>query len=487
MKQLNRQNFPAKSYPTKIMQFGSGNFLRGFIDWQIDYLNRHSSLNAGVSIIRPRPIKKNAGPSMNEQDCLYTTLVRGLNEQGEVVEEVRVIDCVNEEISIYDDYEKYLGLATNPDLKIIFSNTTEAGIEYLPEDKLEDKPAKAFPAKLTQWLFERFVHFDGGADTGVMIIPCELIDYNGEKLKEIVLKYSHQWELGEKFENWLAASNHFCSTLVDRIVPGFPTTEKQALHDKLGYVDDFLVASEYFHFLAIQGPQSLVDLLCLKDTSLNIKVVDDIYPYKQRKVAILNGAHSAMVPLAFMAGINTVGEAMQDSLFETYVEKLIADEIIPTLDLPKQELEDFANDVVKRFKNPYIHHLLLSIALNSMTKVQTRILPQLLKYIAVNGKVPELMSQAIAAEVLLYSGVRNGQTFELADSQKWLELMSSNWKKLNDNAISSQQLVDQVLSAKWHWQQDLTQVPNLSKCVTQALDSFLKIGVRASLLKVIEA
>lgn len=485
MKQLNRQNFENKQYPTKIMQFGEGNFLRAFIDWQINHLNKESDLNAGISIIRP--IDYDALPLLNTQDGLYTTIVRGINEQGEAVEKVEIIDCVNEEIPVYKEFDKYMGLADSPELKVIFSNTTEAGIEFIDSDKLTDAPAKAFPAKLTQWLYKRFTTFGGAADKGMMIIPCELIDYNGDKLKEIVLQYCQLWDLESGFVDWVNSANHFCSTLVDRIVTGFPRDEHADLQNKFGYEDNFMVTSEYFHLFVIQGPKELEDVLCLKDTSLNILVVDDIYPYKQRKVAILNGAHTALVPLAYMGGVEAVGEAMSDELFGKYVEQLIFKEIIPTLDLPKDELEGFAKDVIKRFQNPYIHHLLMSISLNSMTKFHTRILPQLLKFVEQEGKVPALMAQAIAGQIFMYRGVRNGEEIKLADSDIWLEQFEASWKAYDAQEKTVKEVAADVLSADWHWQQDLTKVPGLLDAVSQALGLFLDNGVRATLGRVLEA
>lgn len=484
MKQLNRQNFKCNQYPTKIMQFGEGNFLRAFIDWQIDHLNKENGLNAGVSIIRP--IDYDALPLINTQDGLYTTIVRGINEQGEAVAVDRIIDCVNEEIPVYKAFDRYMALAENPDLKIIFSNTTEAGIEFIETDKLEDTPAKAFPAKLTQWLFKRFNHFDGATDAGLMIIPCELIDYNGDKLKEIVLQYCQLWQLPEAFVTWIQTANHFCSTLVDRIVTGFPRDEHAELQDKLGYQDNFMVTSEYFHFFVIQGPKELEDVLCLKDTSLNILVVDDIYPYKQRKVAILNGAHTALVPLAYMAGLNAVGEAMDDELFAKFTKQFIFDEVIPTLNLPKDELEQFADDVIKRFKNPYIHHLLLSISLNSMTKFATRILPQLLQYVEGKAAVPSLMAHAIAGQIWLYQGIRDGEAIALSDSEEWMKLFAQWWDGFAKGELALADIVTNVLGAKWHWQQDLNDVPGLTQAVTDALTNFVDKGVRQSLTELLK-
>ncbi len=484
MTQLNRQNFKCKQYPTKIMQFGEGNFLRAFIDWQIDHLNKENGLNAGISIIRP--IDYDSLPLLDTQDGLYTSIIRGINEQGEAVAVDRIIECVNEEIPVYKEFERYMALAENPDLKVIFSNTTEAGIEFIETDKLDDAPAKAFPGKLTQWLFKRFNHFNGATDAGLMIIPCELIDYNGDKLKEIVLQYAQLWQLPASFVEWIQSANHFCSTLVDRIVTGFPRDEHAELQQKLGYQDNFMVTSEYFHFFVIQGPKELEDVLCLKGSNLNVLVVDDIYPYKQRKVAILNGAHTALVPLAYMAGINAVGEAMDDELFAKFTEQLIFEEIIPTLNLPKDELEQFAKDVIKRFKNPYIHHLLISISLNSMTKFATRILPQLLNYADNKGQVPSLMAYAIAGQIWMYRGIRDGESIALSDSEQWMKLFDKWWAGYEEGELSLTNIVSHVLGSSWHWQQDLNQVPGLTEAVSDALTRFVDQGVRQTLTELLK-
>ena len=479
MKELNRKTINASRYPTKIMQFGEGNFLRAFVDWQIDHLNKETNLNAGISIIRP--IDYDQLPLLNIQDGLYTCIIRGIDEAGKSVEQIRIIESVNEEIPIYKAFDQYMALAENPDLQFIFSNTTEAGIQYIETDLLNDKPAKAFPAKLTQWLHHRYITFSGSKGSGLVIIPCELIDYNGEKLKEIVLQYCQLWELEQGFIDWLNTDNHFCSTLVDRIVTGYPRDEIQELEHKLGYKDNFIVTSEYFHLFVIQGPAKLAEMLHLEKSELNIKVVDDIYPYKQRKVAILNGAHTAMVPLALLGGLEAVGQTMQDGLYAKYVDSLIFNEIIPTLDLPKDELQQFANDVIKRFQNPYIHHLLISIALNSMTKVHTRLIPQLLKYVEQNKAIPPLMSSAIAAQILLYKGEFNGQTFALSDSDEWMTLFKNAWNKYDNNEVTINDVVKEVLCATWHWEQDLSLIPGLQQSVSECIEQFIAQGVRATL------
>lgn len=484
MQTLNRNNFNKNKYKTKIMQFGEGNFLRAFVDWQIDILNEKSELAAGVAVIRP--IDYDALPLLNVQDGLYTTVIRGLNEQGETVADKRIISCINEEIPVYKAFDKYMALAENPELKIIFSNTTEAGIEYIAEDRLTDKPAKAFPAKLTQWLYHRFQFFNGANDAGLVIIPCELIDYNGEKLKKIVFEYCKLWQLEDAFVNWLENANYFCSSLVDRIVTGFPREEHDSLQQEFGYLDNFVVTAEYFHLFVIQGPSHLADLLCLEGSELNIKIVDDISPYKQRKVAILNGAHTALVPLAYMANIDTVGEALESPLFEQYLTELIFNEIIPTLDLPEDELNSFANDVLNRFRNPYIRHLLMSISLNSMTKFKTRLVPQLLKYVEDKGSVPVMVANAIAGQALFYRGVRNDEAIELSDSPEWLARFKVLWSKHDDKVISTNDLVGEVLSAAWHWEMDLTEVDGLQDVVSTQLSAMLAHGVAAVLTESLE-
>lgn len=476
MKSLNRRDFPGASYPERIIQFGEGNFLRAFVDWQIDLLNEHTDLNAGVTIVRP--IDSDFPPSLSEQDGLYTTLIRGLNEQGEAVSDARLIRSVNREINVYRQYDEYLKLAHNPDIRFVFSNTTEAGISYHAGDRFEDAPAVSFPAKLTRLLFERYSHFDGAQDKGWVMIPCELIDYNGDALRDLVLRYAREWNLAEGFIRWLNDANTFCSTLVDRIVTGYPRDEAEQIEQQLGYRDTFLDTAEHFYLFVIQGPKSLAQELRLDKLALNVLIVDDIKPYKARKVAILNGAHTALVPVAFMAGLDTVGEAMSDAQICAFVEKAIRDEIIPVLDLPKEELLSFAQAVTGRFRNPYIRHQLLSIALNGMTKFRTRILPQLLAAQQANGKLPARLTFALAALIAFYQGERSGESYPLQDDAHWLERYGQWWPAYRDGQMSVRALVEQVLSDKEHWQCDLLAVPGLVEQVATDLESILGKGMR---------
>jgi tagaturonate reductase len=478
---LNRHDFPGAQYPSRIIQFGEGNFLRAFIGWQIDLLNEHTDLNAGIEIVRP--IDSAFPPSLSTQDGLYTTIIRGLNEQGEAVSDARLIRSVNREINVYQDYDEFLQLAHNPDIRFVFSNTTEAGISYHAGDKFEDKPAASYPAKLTRLLFERFCRFDGAADKGWVIVPCELIDYNGEALRELVLRYAQEWALPTTFSQWLQEANTFCSTLVDRIVTGYPRDEAAAIEAQLGYKDAFLDTAEHFYLFVIQGPAWLAKELRLDRYPLNVLIVDDIKPYKARKVAILNGAHTALVPVAWLAGLNTVGEAMKDAEVCRFVEQTISEEIIPVLDLPRDELLSFARAVTSRFRNPYIQHQLLSIALNGMTKFRTRILPQLLAGLEATGKLPPRLTFALAALIAFYQGERNGESYPLQDDERWLVLYQQLWADLRDQQINMQQLAHRLLSDSSHWEQDLTQVPGLVDRVAEELLLIQSRGMRAALAR----
>ncbi|MGL5473523.1 UNVERIFIED_ORG: tagaturonate reductase [Citrobacter freundii] len=476
MQTLNRRDFPGAQYPERIIQFGEGNFLRAFVDWQVDLLNEHTDLNAGVVIVRP--IESTFPPSLSTQDGLYTTIIRGLNEKGEAVSDARLIRSVNREISVYSEYDEFLKLANNPDMRFVFSNTTEAGISYHAGDKFEDAPAVSYPAKLTRLLFERFSHFNGASDKGWIIIPCELIDYNGDALRELVLRYAQEWALPEAFIQWLDQANAFCSTLVDRIVTGYPRDEVEKLEAELGYHDAFLDTAEHFYLFVIQGPKSLAAELRLDKYPLNVLIVDDIKPYKERKVAILNGAHTALVPVAWLAGLDTVGEAMNDAEICAFVEKAIYEEIIPVLDLPRDELASFASAVTGRFCNPYIKHQLLSIALNGMTKFRTRILPQLLAGQQASGKLPARLTFALAALIAFYRGERNGEAYPVQDDAHWVARFQQLWSQHHDRQISTDELVKSVLGVKEHWEQDLTQVSGLVEQVSADLDTILAKGMR---------
>lgn len=476
---LTREELNLPKYEEKVIQFGEGNFLRCFFDWQLDIINKNTDLNAGVAVVRP--IDFDAVPLLDIQDGLYTAIIRGIDERGEVVKDYTVISSINREIPIYKNFQEYLQLAHNPEMRFIVSNTTEAGIAFSAEDRYEDTPQSTFPGKLTRLMHERFLTFNGDMTKGFILMPCELIDYNGEELKKMVLKYADLWNLGEDFKNWLINGNIWCSTLVDRIVTGYPRGEKEELTKELGYEDNFITTGEYFYLFVIQGPKDILTReLKLEGLNLNILIVDDLKPYKMRKVGILNGAHTAMVPVSYLYGIDTVREAMENDDIRNFIELAIDEEIIPALDMDEEELKEFKEAVINRFKNPYVKHMLMDISLNSMAKYKSRILPQVLETYKRTGKLPKRLLFSLAALIRFYKGVReNGDTIQLRDDRHHLDMYEDLWQENNYENI-----VKYVLGLKSHWDIDLNSVDGMAELVTKYLENIDKNGVERALEEV---
>lgn len=379
------------SRPEKVIQFGEGGFLRGFVDWILQITDEKTDFNGNAVVVQP--IEKGMCDMLEKQGCVYTHIMRGLKD-GKPTVDKKIINVISRTVKPYDDYNAYLALAQNPDFKVVVSNTTESGIAYNADDKLDDKPPKSFPAKLTALLYKRF---SLGLD-GFIFLPCELIEKNGMELKKIILKYADDWRLGEDFKNWIESENTFCNTLVDRIVTGYPRDEKI----ELGYEDNMVNTSELFHLWVIEGPKEILKTIPLDKTGLNIIVTDNLDMYRTRKVRILNGAHTSMIPYAMLEGIETVKECMENEKMHDFLNKCVFDEIIPTLDLPKQELVDYANDVFERFNNPYIKHLCASISLNSVSKFKVRVLPSLLEYKKRKGVLPEHLVFSLSKLIEFY-------------------------------------------------------------------------------------
>lgn len=385
-------NFTKTARPEKIIQFGEGGFLRGFVDWIVQITNENSDFNGSVVVVQP--IEKGMCDMLQAQDCVYTHVMRGLKDGVPTVDK-KIIDCISRTVKPYDDYEAYLALADNPDFKIVVSNTTESGISYHAGDKSTDTPPVSFPAKVTALLYRRFKN---GMD-GFLFLPCELIEKNGETLKEIIIKYAKEWALEDEFINWVNEKNTFCNTLVDRIVTGYPKDEDM----ELGYEDNMVNTSELFHLWVIEGNKDAVlKAIPLDKAGLNIVLTDDLPRYRTRKVRILNGAHTSMIPYAMLLGVETVKDCMDDATVSAFINKCVFDEIVPTLDLPKEELIQYANDVFERFNNPYIRHFCASISLNSVSKFKVRVLPSILEYIKRFGKNPENLMMSFAYLIKFY-------------------------------------------------------------------------------------
>jgi tagaturonate reductase len=482
--QLNRNTVNGgKKYTERVIQFGEGNFLRAFVDWQLDLINQKTDFDAGVVVVRP--LDTTFPPSLNTQDGVYTTIIRGLNGQSTVRKDYRVITSVNREVNVYREFDQFLALARDENFRYIFSNTTEAGIAFDPADRFEFEPPLTYPGKLTRLLFERFTHFQGDAARGFIIIPCELIDDNGRRLRQVILQYIDLWQLGAAFRQWVEAANLFVTTLVDRIVPGYPAAEKDELAGELGYIDNFMVAGEYFHLFVMQGPAWLAEEFRVKEAGVNIKVVDNLKPYKTRKVGILNGAHTAMVPVAYLYGLNGVKETVEHELLGRYVRETIYDEIIPALDMERAELVEFAEAVINRFRNPYLHHQLMAISLNSMTKFRTRILPQLLTYYHLYHRLPRRLVFSLAALLRFYKGERLGRPIDLKDDAHILELYRGLWAGYDGTPAGATTIAGAVLGYERLWETDLREVPGLTDMVADYLYKIDSGGLPEALKEVL--
>lgn len=469
--------------PEKILQFGEGNFLRAFVDYWFDVSNERVGWNGKAVLVQP--IAPGLTKLINEQEGLYTLYLRG-RENGEKVDRKRVISSVSRCLNPYEaeGYEEMMKVAVSDDLEYVVSNTTEAGITYDPKCGKDDCPPSSFPAKLTQVLYKRWQ----AGKKPLVILSCELIDNNGKELKKCVEKYIAQWKLEEDFVKWCDECV-FCSTLVDRIVPGrIKDPAEAALLEKAnGYHDELIDVGEVFGVWNIEGPAWLEDKLPFKKAGLNCIVVPDVTPYKKRKVRILNGAHTGFTLGAYLAGFDIVRDCMHDADIKGFMNKMLNEEIIPTLPLDKKDLEDFAAAVEDRFNNPFVNHELMSISLNSTSKWNARNLPSMLEYIKINGKLPVCLTMSLAAYIAFYSNDiqrltdkglvcrrPKGNEYTVSDDRWALEFY---WEHRNDTA---DQLVHAVLSNNQMWENDLTTIAGLEETVVADLKKIRTDGAKAA-------
>ncbi|VBB05391.1 Hypothetical protein LUCI_0600 [Lucifera butyrica] len=479
--------------PEKVIQFGEGNFLRAFVDWMFHRLNQQGLFNGRIVVVQP--IAEGLVGKLNDQDGLYTLLLRGLQD-GRAVEQKEVIRSISRGINPYTQWQEYLRCAGNPDIEFVISNTTEAGITFDASDRLENTPPVSFPGKLTAYLYHRFQHFQGDPSKGMVMIPCELIDRNGDTLKKVVLKLAAAWRLPSAFTEWVEKHNLFLNSLVDRVVTGYPRGEIQDILARLGYEDDLVNTGELFHLWVIEGPQSVGERLPFTKVGLNVVWTDDMTPYRTRKVRILNGAHTASVPAAFLYGLETVGEMMDHAVLGRYVRQIVADEIVPSIDLDKTMLTEFAASVIERFQNPYIQHYLISILLNSSSKFKARVLPSILEYRRLTGKLPVKLTFSLAALLAAYKNgvvegtqmkvMRGKDEFTMKDDLWVLEFFAALWAGFESTAAGALETAQKALANADIWGQDLNEIPGLAAKTGDYLWQIVNDGMQATVDRLVK-
>lgn len=464
MNNLEKKSNKNMDYKEKILQVGEGNFLRAFATWMVSEMNDKVNYGAKIVVIAPRKSRKVY--SLDEQDGKYTLIMKGL-KNGKPVRDKKIIDSISRAFNTYEDYELFINYSKNPDLEIIISNTTEAGIYYENQDKLGDKPQKSFPGKMTAFLYSRFKYFDGAEDKGVIFLPCELIEKNGTRLKEIILKLSKDWNLEDQFIDWLINCNTFCNTLVDRIVSGFPDNYEE-IFNELGYKDEFLVESELYYLWVIEGNDEINNVFPVLDSNLNVKFTKDLKPYRERKVRILNGAHTSMVPVGYLSGMKTVGETMDNNILGNFIKNIIFKEILPAFS-EKEDDYKFAEDVIERFKNPFLEHKLIDISLNSISKFRTRLLPSILDYYEKFDKIPEGIVLSFSFLIKFYEGKLNGEKIHISDNEEYIEILNEFWSEYN-KAEDKDKVVEELLSNEKLWSINLNDLNNFRKSVVNNLE-----------------
>ena len=461
-----------------MIQFGEGNFLRAFIEWIIWKTNQKTDFNGSVVVVQP--IEKGMVSWLNEQDGLYHLNLQGLLD-GKPVDSVDLIDVISRGLNPYEDFAAYLALAEQPEIRFVISNTTEAGIAFDPACKLDDKPASSYPGKLTQLLYHRWEHFKGDMSKGLIIFPCELIFENGKHLKECIRQYIDLWNLGPDFSAWFEEACGVYSTLVDRIVPGYPRDNAAELCERAGYDDHLLDKAEIFHLWVIEAPKEVAAEFPADKAGLNVLFVPSEAPYHERKVTLLNGPHTVLSPVGYLSGLDTVKQCCEDPEVGKFVHKVMFDELLPTLNLPEEELVQFANAVLERFRNPFVKHFVTSIMLNSFPKFKTRDLPGLKTYLERKGELPKGLVLGLAGICTYYKGGKRGEDEIVPqDDEKITGLLKSLWATGDVRKVAEDVLADNFI-----WGEDLNKIPGLTDLLAADLALIQKEGMRAAVKSII--
>lgn len=481
MKALNKRTAPKSVAPERIIQFGEGNFLRCFVDWIVYRMNRKTDFNSSVVVVQP--IEKGMVDWLNGQDCLYHVNLQGrLN--GEVVNSLTRIDCISRALNPYTQNQAFMALADQPEVRFVISNTTEAGIAFDPSCKLLDAPASSYPGKLTQLLYRRFQTFKGDKTKGLIIMPCELIFLNGHHLKECIYKYIELWkdDFGKdysKFKEWFTKYCYVCATLVDRIVPGFPRKDITKIQKQICYEDNLVVQGEAFHLWVIEKPENMSIAALKKEfpaekAGLNVLIAPSEKPYHERKVTLLNGPHTVLSPVAYLSGVNIVRDACNHPVVGKYIHKVQFEELMQTLNLPMDELQKFAADVLERFNNPYVDHQVTSIMLNSFPKYETRDLPGVKTYLERKGELPKGLVFGLAAIITYYKGGNRFDGVEIVpnDAPEIMQLLKDLWATGDTLRIA-----EGVLAAEFIWHENLNNIPGMTQLVKEYLDKIQAEGM----------
>ncbi len=482
LKALNRRTAPKSDMPERIIQFGEGNFLRAFVDWIIYNMNQKTDFNSSVVVVQP--IEHGMAEWLNGQDGLYHVNLQG-KENGQSVNTLTRIDVISRALNPYSQNQAFMALAEQPEMRFIISNTTEAGITFDDSCKFSDAPASSYPGKLVQLLFHRYKFFEGDPSKGMIIMPCELIFLNGHHLKECISQYIELWksDMGSDFEGfkaWFTNHCYVCATLVDRIVPGFPRDTIKEIQKQICYKDNLVVKAETFHLWVIEKAENMtVEQLKAEfpadKAGLHVLITDNEKPYHERKVTLLNGPHTVLSPVAYLSGIDIVRDACEHPVLGKYIHKVQFDELMQTLDLPMDELRQFASDVLERFENPFVDHQVTSIMLNSFPKFATRDLPGVKIFLQRKGELPQGLVFGLAAIITYYKGGTraDGAPVVPNDDQKIMDRLTELWA-----TGDTQKVAEGVLAFDYVWHENLNEtLPGLTALLKKHLDLIREKGM----------
>jgi tagaturonate reductase len=446
--------------PVKVLQFGSGNFLRGFADWIIDVMNEKGFFHGNVEIVQSVSSSKENGIQL--QDGLYHVAIKGMIDNG-LIDQLRLITSVSRTFNATEEPDRFYSCALNPNLRFVISNTTEAGIVFREEPFIAGGIPTTFPGKLTIIFLERFKK----GLPGLIVLPCELIEKNGEVLRDRIVQYINYWALPKEFERWVIEQCIFCNTLVDRIIPGGSRSLVEEVAERTGYIDEIPVAVEPYYFWAIEAPAVVKEEFPADACGLNVRFVSDLGYFRERKVRILNGGHTAMMPVAYLLGLRTVKECLLHEKIKSFLHAVLFEEIIPTLKGDQVDLRNFANDVLQRFANPFVEHQLASIALNSVAKFRVRLLPTVLEYHKATGDFPKHLIHSLAALIVFYRGHWKGQIIPVNDDRSVTDFFKDVWEG------EEKQIAVRVLGNTALWGTNLTEIPGMVNAVASELDILL--------------